>query len=51
MTGFRMGTLGHVPGMMPDRAAAAAWYSEHPGFEPVEEFDFWPTPSPIRGEA
>ena len=26
---------------VPDRAEAAAWYSDHLGFEPVERFDFW----------
>lgn len=38
---FRMGRLDHVHIRVPDRAAAAAWYSEHLGFEPVERFDFW----------
>lgn len=38
---FRMGTLDHVHVMVPDRAAAARWYAEHLGFEPVEAFDFW----------
>ena len=44
MTGdarFRMGRLDHVHIRVPDRAAAAAWYSENLGFEPVERFDFW----------
>lgn len=40
---FRMGSLDHVHIRVPDRAAAAAWYSEHLGFEPVERFDFWAT--------
>ncbi|MGH9048934.1 MAG: VOC family protein [Acidimicrobiia bacterium] len=38
---FRMGRLDHVHIRVPDRAEAAAWYSEHLGFEPVERFDFW----------
>ncbi len=38
-----MGRLDHVHIHVPDRAAAAAWYSEHLGFEPVEEFEFWAT--------
>lgn len=40
---FRMGRLDHVHIRVPDRAEAAAWYSEHLGFEPVEEYDFWAT--------
>src|SRR5437588_9201517 len=38
---FRMGRLDHVHIRVPDRAAAAAWYAEHLGFEPVERFHFW----------
>jgi catechol 2,3-dioxygenase-like lactoylglutathione lyase family enzyme len=38
-----MGRLDHVHIRVPDRAAAAHWYSEHLGFEPVEAFDFWAT--------
>src|SRR3546814_11394720 len=38
---FRMGRLDHVHIRVPDRSEAAAWYSEHLGFEPVEDFDFW----------
>jgi catechol 2,3-dioxygenase-like lactoylglutathione lyase family enzyme len=38
---FRMGRLDHVHIRVPDRAEAARWYSEHLGFEPVEEYDFW----------
>jgi hypothetical protein len=38
---FRMGRLDHVHIRVPDRAQAAAWYSDHLGFEPVERFDFW----------
>ena len=38
---FRMGSLDHVHIRVPDRAQAAAWYAEHLGFEPVEQFDFW----------
>ncbi len=40
---FRMGKLDHVHVHVPDRAAAARWYSENLGFEPVEKFDFWAT--------
>lgn len=36
-----MGRLDHVHIRVPDRAAAAAWYSTHLGFEPVEAYDFW----------
>ncbi len=36
-----MGRLDHVHIRVPDRAAAAAWYSEHLGFDPVGEYDFW----------
>ncbi len=36
-----MGRLDHVHIRVPDRAQAAAWYSEYLGFEPVEKFDFW----------
>ncbi len=28
---------------VPDREAAARWYAEHLGFEPVERFEFWAT--------
>ncbi len=38
---FRMGRLDHVHIRVSDRAAAAAWYAQHLGFEPVERFDFW----------
>jgi catechol 2,3-dioxygenase-like lactoylglutathione lyase family enzyme len=40
---FRMGRLDHVHIRVPDRAEAAAWYAEHLGFEPVEEYAFWAT--------
>lgn len=40
---FRMGRLDHVHIRVPDRAAAATWYAEHLGFEPVDEYDFWAT--------
>jgi len=40
---FRIGRLDHVHIRVPDRAEAAAWYSDNLGFEPVEEFDFWAT--------
>ncbi len=36
-----MGWLDHVHIRVPDRAEAAKWYSDHLGFEPVDEFDFW----------
>lgn len=36
-----MGRLDHAHVRVPDRVAAAAWYAEHLGFEPVEAFDFW----------
>jgi catechol 2,3-dioxygenase-like lactoylglutathione lyase family enzyme len=36
-----MGRLDHVHIRVPDRAAAAAWYAERLGFEPVERFGFW----------
>lgn len=38
-----MGRLDHVHIRVPDRAAAALWYAEHLGFEPVDEYDFWAT--------
>ena len=38
---FAMGTLDHVHVMVPDRAAAARWYSERLGFEPVEKYELW----------
>jgi catechol 2,3-dioxygenase-like lactoylglutathione lyase family enzyme len=40
---FRVGRLDHVHIRVPDRAAAAAWYAEHLGFEPVAAYDFWAT--------
>lgn len=40
---FTMGRLDHVHIRVPDRAAAAAWYAEHLGFAPVDDFDFWAT--------
>jgi catechol 2,3-dioxygenase-like lactoylglutathione lyase family enzyme len=40
---FRMGRLDHVHIRVPDRAEAAAWYAQHLGFEPVEDYDFWAT--------
>lgn len=36
-----MGRLDHVHLRVPNRAEAAAWYAEHLGFEPVEQFAFW----------
>ncbi len=38
---FRLGRLDHVHLRVPDRAAAAAWYADHLGFEPVERYAFW----------
>lgn len=38
---IRIGSLDHVHVTVPDRAAAAEWYREHLGFEPVEEYRFW----------
>ena len=38
---FRMGRLDHVHIRVPDRAEAAAWYSTHLGFEPVDSYAFW----------
>jgi catechol 2,3-dioxygenase-like lactoylglutathione lyase family enzyme len=38
-----MGKLDHVHIRVPDRDAAARWYAEHLGFEPVDDFDFWAT--------
>lgn len=40
---FRMGSLDHVHIRVPDRAAAAEWYSKHLGFEPVAQYEFWAT--------
>jgi catechol 2,3-dioxygenase-like lactoylglutathione lyase family enzyme len=36
-----MGRLDHVHIRVSNREAAARWYAEHLGFEPVERFDFW----------
>ncbi len=36
-----MGRLDHVHIRVPDRAAAADWYRDHLGFEPVGDYDFW----------
>ena len=36
-----MGRLDHVHIRVPDRAAAAEWYSRHLGFEPVGKYEFW----------
>lgn len=38
---FQMGRLDHVHIRVPDRAAAARWYAEHLGFEPVAAYEFW----------
>ena len=37
----RLGRLDHVHLRVPDRAAAAEWYSDNLGFEPVAEYSFW----------
>lgn len=39
--GFRMGSLDHIHVVVPDREAAARWYAEHLGFEPVEAVAAW----------
>jgi catechol 2,3-dioxygenase-like lactoylglutathione lyase family enzyme len=36
-----MGSLNHVHVVVPDRAAAAKWYEEYLGFEPVAAYDLW----------
>lgn len=36
-----MGTLDHVHIRVGNRADAMAWYAEHLGFEPVEQYRFW----------
>jgi len=41
MPQFRMGSLNHVHLVVPDRAAAARWYAEQLGFEPVPEYAAW----------
>jgi catechol 2,3-dioxygenase-like lactoylglutathione lyase family enzyme len=38
-----MGKLDHVHIRVPDRAEAARWYSQHLGFDPVDNFEFWAT--------
>jgi len=38
---FRMGGLDHVHIRVPDQAAAAEWYAQNLGFEPVDKYDFW----------
>lgn len=38
---FRMGSLDHVHIRVPDRKAAAQWYADHLGFEPIDKFEFW----------
>ena len=38
---FRLGSLDHVHLVVPDRAAAAAWYHQELGFEPVEAVASW----------
>ncbi len=39
--GFRLGRLDHVHLRVPDRIAAAEWYSTHLGFVAVEAYRFW----------
>ncbi len=41
MSGFAMGSLDHVHVVVPDRPAAARWYREQLGFEPVEAVRSW----------
>jgi catechol 2,3-dioxygenase-like lactoylglutathione lyase family enzyme len=41
MPRFRMGALNHVHLVVPDRTAAARWYSERLGFEPVAAYAAW----------
>jgi catechol 2,3-dioxygenase-like lactoylglutathione lyase family enzyme len=41
MPQFRMGSLNHVHVVVPDREAAARWYVEQLGFEPVAEVAAW----------
>lgn len=38
---FRVGRLDHVHIRVPNREAAAHWYAEHLGFEPVKKYEFW----------
>lgn len=40
---FQMGRLDHVHLRVPDREAAARWYAQYLGFEPVEKYEFWAT--------
>lgn len=40
---FQMGRLDHIHIRVPDRQAAAHWYAEHLGFEPVKKYEFWAT--------
>jgi len=41
MAKFRMGSLNHVHVVVPDRDAAARWYQEEMGFEPVAAYAAW----------
>ena len=41
MAKFKMGSLDHVHLVVPDRAAAARWYQERLGFEPVDAVASW----------
>ena len=41
MAKFRMGSLNHIHIVVPDPAAAARWYEEQLGFEPVAEYALW----------
>lgn len=38
---FKMGRLDHVHIRVPDREAAAQWYADYLGFEPVKKYEFW----------
>ena len=41
MPKFRMGSLNHVHVVVPDRDAAARWYCDELGFEPVAAYAAW----------
>ena len=41
MSPFRVGSLDHIHLVVPDRYAAARWYTEKLGFEIVEEYEEW----------
>lgn len=41
MPAFKIGSLNHVHVAVPDRPAAARWYSDNLGLEPVEAYEAW----------